>query len=311
MQERRIGTSGLRVSAVGLGCNNIGRLLDLENSRALVHRALDMGITLFDCADVYGNRGGSEKMLGDILGARRQDIVLITKFGKRMDDAGRKTGGSRRYIIEACEASLKRLKTDWIDLYMMHEPDPNTPIEESLSALDDLVRQGKIRYTGSSHFAAWQNVEAHWVAELKGFNHFITNEDEYSVLHRGAELELLPAARACGGSILPYYPLASGMLTGKYRAGEAPPTGSRMQRAERDYMSQFFTPDNWARLERLTAFAESRGHTILELAVSWLLAKPIVGSVIAGATKPQQVEANVRAADWIMTHEEVEMIDAL
>ncbi len=311
MQERNIGKSGLRVSAVGLGCNNIGRLLDLENSRGLVHKALDLGITLFDCADVYGGRGGAETLLGQILGDRRKDIVLVTKFGKRMDDAGRKIGGSRRYIVEACEASLKRLKTDWIDLYMMHDPDPRTPVEESLRALDDLVRQGKVRYTGSSHFAAWQHVEAHWTAKSNGLNSFIACEDEYSALHRGAERELLPAARACGMGILPYYPLASGMLTGKYKRDAAMPQGSRMQRAERDYASHFFTEANWARVEKLSAYAESRGRTLLELAVSWLLAKPVVGSVIAGATRPDQVEANVKAAAWTLTAEEAKAIDAL
>ena len=311
MQERNIGTSGLRVSAVGLGCNNIGRLLDLENSRSLVHKALDLGVTLFDCADVYGGRGGCETMLGEILGARRKDIVLITKFGKRMDDAGRKMGGSRRYVIEACEASLKRLKTDWIDLYMMHDPDPKTPIDETLRALDDLVRQGKVRYTGSSHYEAWRNVEAHWTAKQNGLNHFIACEDEYSALHRDAERELLPAARACGMGMLPYYPLASGMLTGKYSADAAMPQGSRMQRAERDYAGQFFNEANWRRLEQLTSYAQSRGRTILELAVSWLLANPTVGSVIAGATKPEQVEANVNAARWQLTMDERAAIDAL
>ena len=311
MQQRNIGQSGLRVSAVGLGCNNIGRLLDLEDSRELVHKALDLGIDLFDCADVYGGRGGAETMLGEILRERRKDIVLITKFARRMDDAGRKVGGSRRYIIEACEASLKRLKTDWIDLYMMHDTDPRTPIEESLRALDDLVRQGKVRYTGSSHFAAWQNVEAHWTAKHNGLTHFIACEDEYSALHRGVEEELIPAARACGVGLLPYYPLASGMLTGKYKAGAPLPQGSRMQRAERDYESQFFTEENWARVERLNAYAQSCGHTLLELAMSWLLAKPIVGSVIAGATRPEQVEANVKAAGWKMSQEEIAAIDAL
>ena len=311
MQERNVGASGLRVSAVGLGCNNIGRLLDREGSRAIVHKALDLGVTLFDCADVYGGRGGAELLLGELLGDRRKDIVLVTKFGKRMDEAGRKTGGSRRYIIEACEASLKRLKTDWIDLYQMHDPDPRTPVEESLRALDDLVRQGKVRYCGASHYAPWQHVEAHWTARSARLNRFICCEDEYSVLHRDVERELLPAARACGMGILPYYPLASGMLTGKYQRSAAPPAGSRMQRAERDYASHFFTEANWARIDKLAAYAQSRGHTLLELAVSWLLTKPIVASVIAGATRAEQVEANVKAANWMMSEAEARDIDAL
>ena len=311
MQERNIGNSGLRVSAVGLGCNNIGRLLDLEASRAIVHKALDLGITLFDCADVYGGRGGAETLLGQILGARRKDIVLVTKFGKKMDADGRLMGGSRRYIMSAVEASLQRLKTDWIDLYQMHDPDARTPIEESLRALDDLVRQGKVRYIGCSHYAAWQLVESQWISRSNGLSRFIACEDEYSLLHRHAETDLFPAMQAHAMGLLPYYPLASGLLTGKYRRGETPPAGSRMARGERDYAGRFFTAENWTRVEALTAFARERGHSLLDLALSWLCANPIVGSVIAGATRPDQVEANVKAAAWALRQEDLREIDRL
>ena len=311
MRERNLGKSGLRVSTVGLGCNNIGRLLDLEASRALVHKALDLGITLFDCADVYGGRGGAETLLGEILGPRRKDIVLITKFGKKMDAEGRLMGGSRRYIMSAVEASLKRLKTDWIDLYQMHDPDPHTPVEESLRALDDLVRQGKVRYIGCSHYAAWQLVESQWLSRANGLSRFIACEDHYSLLQRRAEADLVPAMQAHGVGLLPYYPLASGLLTGKYRRGEALPAGSRMARGERDYAGLFFTEENWNRVEALTDFAHARGHSLLDLALSWLAANPIVGGVIAGATRPDQVEANVKAASWSLTPEDLREIDRL
>jgi aryl-alcohol dehydrogenase-like predicted oxidoreductase len=311
MHERNLGNSGLRVSTVGLGCNNFGRLLDLEATRAVVHEALDLGITLFDCADVYGRRGGGETLLGEVLGPRRKDIVLVTKFGKKMDEEGRLAGGSRRYIISAAEASLRRLKTDWIDLYQMHDPDPRTPIEESLRALDDLVRQGKVRYIGCSHHSGWQLVEAQWVSRTRHLTRFIACEDEYSLLERRAERDLLPAMTAHGVGLLPYYPLASGLLTGKYRRGETLPAGSRMARAERDYAGQFFTEENWNLVEALSAFAKERGHSLLDLALSWLCANPIVGSAIAGATRADQVEANVKAAAWRLSAEELAEIDRL
>jgi aryl-alcohol dehydrogenase-like predicted oxidoreductase len=311
MQERNIGNSGLRVSTVGLGCNNFGRLLELEATRSIVHKALDVGITLFDCADVYGRRGGAETLLGEVLGPRRKDVVLVTKFGKKMDDEGRLMGGSRRYIVSAAEASLKRLKTDWIDLYQMHDPDPRTPIEESLRALDDLVRQGKVRHIGCSHYAAWQIVEAQWVSRAGGLSRFIACEDEYSLLQRRAETSLFPAMKAHGMGLLPYYPLASGLLTGKYSRNRPPPEGSRMARAERDYAGKFFTPGNWSRVEALTNFAREHGKSLLDLALSWLAANRLVGSVIAGATRPDQVEANVKAVSWALTPQDLGDIDRL
>jgi aryl-alcohol dehydrogenase-like predicted oxidoreductase len=308
MEQRYLGRSGLKVSEVGLGCNNFG-VLDIEASRKVVHRALDLGVTLFDTADVYGNRGGSETQLGEILGARRKDIVLATKFGMPMDDAG-STGASRRYIVSAVEASLKRLKTDWIDLYQVHRPDPETPIEETLSALDDLVRQGKVRYVGCSNFAAWQVVDAQWTASDRRLGHFVSAQDEFSLLVRDIERELVPALAAKGLGLLPYFPLASGFLTGKYARGAEMPAGTRMALMKR-LSDRFMTDKNWQTVEKLEAFCTHRGHTMLELAFNWLLAKPVVASVIAGATKPEQIEANVKAVGWKLTPEELAEIDGL
>jgi aryl-alcohol dehydrogenase-like predicted oxidoreductase len=312
MQLRNVGKSGLRVSAIGLGCNNFGRPVDLEGSRAIIHKALDLGVTLLDCGDVYGRRGGAEKILGEVLGSRRKDIVLVTKFGRPMDSEGRLKGGSRRYIMTAVEASLQRLKTDWIDLYQYHLVDPLTPVEETLRALDDLVHQGKVRYIGCSHMPAWQVVDARWTARSNNLAPFVACEDEYSLLARGIERELLPAMKEHGLGLLPYYPLASGLLTGKYKRGAPLPADSRFAViTERDYVGQFMTDTNWTRLERLTAFAEQRGYKLLDVAISWILARPLVASVIAGATKPEQVEANVKAAALTLTAEDMAELDKI
>jgi len=312
MQERNVGKSGLRVSAIGLGCNNFGRPVDLEGSRAVIHKALDLGITLFDCGDVYGRRGGAEKILGEVLGARRKDIVLVTKFGRPMDSEGRLKGGSRRYIMSAVEASLQRLKTDWIDLYQYHLVDPLTPIEETLRALDDLVRQGKVRYIGCSHMPAWQVVDAVWTSRSNNLARFIACEDEYSLLGRGIERELLPAMEQVELGLLPYYPLASGLLTGKYKRGQPLPADSRFAViTERDYVGQFMSETNMARIERLTTFAERRGYKLLDVAISWLYAQPLVASVIAGVTKPEQVEANVKAVALKLTAEDMAELDKI
>ena len=227
MKRRNLGKSGLRVSLVGLGCNNFGGRIDLEASRRVVHKALDLGITLFDTADSYGNLGGSETILGQVLGERRKDIVLATKFGQAMDPAGNLKGASRRYILSAVEASLRRLQTDWIDLYQLHIPDPLTPLEETMRALDDLVHQGKVRYIGCSNLPAWQVVEAQWISRELGIQAFASCQDEYSLLVRNIEKELLPAMQAHGLGLLPYFPLASGMLTGKYKRNAPVPEGSR------------------------------------------------------------------------------------
>jgi aryl-alcohol dehydrogenase-like predicted oxidoreductase len=310
MKQQNLGRSGLKVSLVGLGCNNFGGRLDLAGSKAVVHKALDVGVTLFDTADIYGNRGGSETALGEILGARRKDIVLATKFGGPMDEPGGLKGGSRRYIMTAVEASLKRLKTDWIDLYQFHFPDPQTPMEETLRALDDLVRHGKVRYIGCSNQPAWRVVESVWTARQAGIAGFVSCQDEYSLVYRKPEADLIPAMNAYGLGLLPYYPLASGLLTGKYRRGDNLPPGTRFAN-NAALAPRYLTERNWERVEGLRAFAESRGKTLVQLAFSWLAARPAVSSVIAGAMTPEQVETNVASASWSLTAEEMQEIDKL
>ena len=309
MELRYVGDSGLRVSKVGLGCNNFADRSDFEASRRVIDAAIDHGITFFDTADVYGRRGGSEDYLGQILGAeRRQKIVLATKFSIPMDDEGRLSGGSRAYVMQAVEASLRRLKTDWIDVYMLHMPDPRTPIEETLRALEDLIRQGKVRYIGCSNLSAWQLVEAHWTARTTGSARFIAASNEYSLVKRGVENDILPVARKYGIGFLPYFPLASGLLTGKYRRDTPPPQGSRFDTTPR--LGKPYA-DAYETVERLTAFAEERGRSLLELAFSWLLSQPMVPSIIAGATSAEQVAQNVRAADWVLSSDELAEIDKL
>lgn len=310
MELRKLGKSGLQVSVVGLGCNNFGMKIDLEASRKVVDQALELGITLFDTADIYGNRGSSETFLGQILGARRKAIVLATKFGMQMDRAGVLKGGSRRYIMAAVEDSLTRLKTDWIDLYQIHTPDPLTPIEETLRTLDDLVRAGKVRYIGCSNLPAWQVVEAQWTARQLGLNAFVSCQDEYSLLVRGPDRDLIPAMESYGLGLLPFFPLASGLLTGKYRRDSAPPAGTRLAMME-PLAKRYMSDANWPIVEQLEQFASERGHTILELAFSWLAARPTVASVIAGATAPEQVAQNVKAVGWSLTAEELTAIDRI
>lgn len=310
MQFRNLGRSGLRVSLVGLGCNNFGARIDDAAAQAVIHKALDLGITLFDTADVYGERGGSETTMGKILGERRKDIVLASKFGMPMDAEETLKGGSRRYIVSAVEASLKRLKTDWLDLYQLHRPDPLTPIEETLDALDDLVRAGKVRYIGCSNLAAWQVVDAQWTAQMKGLAAFVSAQDEYSLVERSIEKELVPALTAHGLGLLPYFPLASGLLTGKYRRNAPLPEGARLTKTQR-LADRYLTEANWAVAEKLGDFAAAHGKSLLELAFSWLAARAPVASVIAGATRPEQVEANVKAAGWALTPEDLAEIDRL
>ena len=310
MEQRRLGKSGLEVSLVGLGCNNFGGRADFEATRKVVHKALDLGITLFDTADIYGNRGGSEDFLGQLLGDRRKDIVLASKFGMAMDDVGKLMGASRRYIMSEVEASLRRLRTDWIDLYQLHQPDPLTPIEETLRAMDDLVRQGKARYIGCSNLNAWQTVEALWTSKQLNLNAFISYQNEYSLLVRDIDLELIPAMQAYGLGLLPFFPLASGLLTGKYKRNAPMPQGARLTNTKA-IANRYLTDENWSIVERLESFSDKRGHSLLELAFSWLAARPTVSSIIAGATKPEQLEQNVRAADWKLTPEDLAEIDQL
>jgi aryl-alcohol dehydrogenase-like predicted oxidoreductase len=298
MRYRRLGASGLSVSVVGLGTNNFGTRIDLAASSSVVHAALDSGVTLFDTADAYGK---SEEFLGRALGGRRGDAIIATKVGAatrlRGVDNGEDWGarGGRRYLLRAVESSLRRLDTDWIDLLQLHEPDPLTPIEETLSVLDHLVQSGKVRYLGHSKFAAWQAVDAHWVASVRGFAPFISAQNEYNLLNTGAEVELIPALDRLGVGLLPYLPLAGGLLTGKYRRDEPVPHNSRIaaRSAEASLTDAMF-----ARLSRLERFAQQRGRTLLEVAIGGLAARPTVASVIAGATSVEQVLANVDAGCW-------------
>jgi aryl-alcohol dehydrogenase-like predicted oxidoreductase len=308
MELRNLGTSGLRVSLVGLGCNNFGWRIGLEDSRKVVHRALDLGITLLDTADIYGEKGGSETALGEILGTRRKDIVLATKFGMPMGDSEWLKGASRRRVMAAAEESLKRLKTDWIDLYQLHQPDPRTPIEETLRALDDLVRQGKVRYVGCSNLPGWQVADAQWTAKAANLNAFISCQDEYSLLMRGIERELLPAAARFGLGLLPFFPLACGLLTGKYRGGA--PKDARLAHVQR-FADKYMTERNLKLVDRLDDWAKARGRSLLELAFSWLAAHPATSSVIAGATKPEQLEQNVKAVGWTLSAEELAEVDRM
>lgn len=310
MQKRRLGTSTLEVSVVGLGGNNFGGRIDFEASQRVVHAAIDRGINLIDTADSYGNRGGSEEELGRILGARRKEIVLASKFGLQMDDAGKLKGASRRYIMQAVEASLTRLRTDWLDLYQLHRPDPQTPIEETLRALDDLVRQGKVRFIGCSNLSAQQLIEAQDTAQRLKLAAFVSCQDEYSLLVRDIERELLPAAKARGLGVLPYFPLASGLLTGKYKRGAPMPRGSRLSKIPR-HADDFMTERNWRIVGELEAFVARRSRSMLELAFSWLLSHDAVASVIAGATSPEQVEQNIRVAGWTLSTDEVAEIDRI
>ena len=306
MEFRRLGNSGLVVSAVGLGTNNLGMKLDEQQSREVVHAALDSGITLFDTADSYGT---SEERLGQLLEGRRDDVVLATKFGGDVRRRGLSNGedwgarGSRRYVLRAVEASLRRLRTDWIDLYQLHHPDPSTPLEETLGALSDLVRAGKVRYVGSSNLRGWQVAHAEWLARTRGFERFVSAQNEYSWLQRGIEHDLVPALVEYGIGLLPYFPLASGLLSGKYRRGEPPPAGSRLAAWGRE---ADLTDETFDVLEALTSFAASRGVELLDVAIGGLAARPAVASVIAGATSREQVARNVAAGSWRPSAEDLE-----
>ncbi|HYB90127.1 MAG TPA: aldo/keto reductase [Candidatus Binataceae bacterium] len=310
MEYRYLGKSGLQVSAIGLGCNNFGMRCDAEQTRAVVHRALDEGITLFDTADVYGGRGVSEDLLAKALGNRRNDVIVATKFGMPMGDGPYLRGGSRRYIMAAAEASLKRLATDYIDLYQIHQPDPATPQQETLEALDALVRSGKVRYVGCSNFAGWQLADAMWTSRAGGLAAYISAQNLYNLLDRRVERELVPACRHFGVGILPYFPLASGFLTGKYRRGAEPPKGTRLALMGR-MAGQYLTDANFTALESLEEFARAHDHTMVELATSWLACQPEVSSVISGATRPEQVAENVNAGNWKLTANELADIDKI
>ena len=298
MKFRHLGNSGLRVSQIGLGCNVFGPM-DNDRAKSVIHKAIDSGINFFDTADVYGGRGKSEEQIGNLLGDRRKEIVLATKFAMPMSDDGAKRGGSRRYVMQAVEDSLRRLKTDWIDLYQMHAYDPGTPIEETLRALDDLVRQGKVRYIGCSNHPAWRVVESAWTAKTNSLNPFISTQNGYSLINRAIEADIIPAAEAYGLGVIPYSPLAGGLLSGKYKKGEDAPAGTRLSRP--GYGARVLSDKNLDRVEKLRGWAAERGKTTLEVAFAWLLSHKAISSVIAGATLPEQIEQNVAAGDYELT----------
>ena len=308
---RRLGHSGLAVSVVGLGTNNFGMKIGIEESRAVVHAALDHGVNLFDTSDSYGD---SEERLGEILQGNRDDVLIATKFGSDVRRLGQDNGvdwgarGSRRYVRRAVENSLRRLRTDWIDLYQLHRPDPGTPIEETLSALNDLVSEGKVRYLGHSNFTGWQAADAEWTARTRNLERFISAQNEYSWLKRGIETDLVPALEHYGIGLLPYFPLASGLLTGKYRRGEPAPEGSRIQAWGRQ---ADLTDSTFDVVEQLEAFAADRAITLLDVAIGGLAAQPAVSSVIAGATSPEQVVANVKAGEWRPTADDLAELDRI
>ncbi len=309
MKYRRLGRSGLEVSVVGIGCNNFGRTVDAEGTARVVHAALDCGITFFDTADSYG-QGLSEEYLGRALRGRRHEAVIATKVGWELGPGPNQRGASRARVLSGIEASLRKLATDYVDLYQIHRWDPNTPLEETLEALADVVRQGKARYVGCSNFAAWQLTWSLWLADRRGWPSFVTVQPEYSLLNRAVERELLPACQAFGIGVIPYFPLAGGLLTGKYREHEPPPPGTRF--ALLPHMRErFATPRNFEAVRRLEGWARERGRALSELAIAWLLARPMVCTVIVGATSPEQVQANARATEWELTLQEVEEVASL
>lgn len=309
MKLRRVGNSELSVSEIGLGCNNFGFTTSDDIATTIVDAALDRGVTLFDTAPVYGaSFGASELFLGKVLGSRRKDVVLTTKFGMKADYSRDTSGAS---VIQDLEDSLKRLQTDYIDLYLLHWSDGITPIEETLRALEELVSAGKVRYVGCCNLPAWRVIEAKWVSKTEKLCDFIVTQDEYSLANRSAEAQLLPALNEYQMGLIPYGPLANGLLSGKYSTDAAPPADSRLGKNIWNMGDRFLTPENLALAGRLKQFAEQRGHTLLELAVSWLLANPNVCSVIAGARTLEQFEMNSSAGNWVLSEEELQSVDQL
>lgn len=305
MQKCELGQSGIEVSSIGLGCNNFG-YFSAPAAATVIHKALDLGVTFFDTADVYGT-GVSEMNLGRALGPRRRDVVIATKFGMPMGEG--KAGGSAAYVKEACEASLGRLGTDWIDLYQIHRPDPATPIEETMRALSELVSAGKVRAVGCSNLSPRQVIEANEALRSNGNCGLVSAQDEYSLLERGIERDLIPVLNEHRMSLLPYFPLASGMLTGKYQRGVVS-TGTRLS-AMKHLADKYMTDTNWSIVDDLTEFCAARGRTLLELAFAWLRARSFLASIIAGATRTEQLAANVAAADWVLTADELAAVDTM
>jgi aryl-alcohol dehydrogenase-like predicted oxidoreductase len=303
MQYRSLGRSGVKVSVIGIGCNQFGGKVDVAGTQAIVNQALEVGINFFDTADVYGNRGGSEEYLGVALAGQWERVVLATKGRSQMGEGPNDQGMSRYHLQNAVEASLRRLKTDHIDLYQIHAWDETTPAEEMLRALDDMVRVGKVRYIGASNFSAWQLAHCNTLAELKSWESFVTIQPHYHMLEREIERELIPYCQWANVGILPYFPLAGGFLTGKYVRGQAAPSGSRGEKSP--YVQRYMTDKNYDVVDKLSAFASARGKDMHALAFAWLLGQPQMTSVIAGATSPAQVTANAATADWALTADEL------
>ena len=306
MEYRYLGNSGLKVSAIGLGTNNFGRRLDADDSALVINHALDMGVNMIDTSNSYGD-GYSEEYIGRALKGKRDSAIIATKVSSTVGEGPNDGGNSRQHIMAEVENSLRRLQTDYIDLYQIHWHDPNVPIEETLRALDDLVRQGKVRYLGCSNFTSWQVCEAAWTSRTLGISEFASVQPRYSLMERAIETELIPFCESYGLGILPYYPLANGFLTGKYRRGEVAPEGTRLAESDRG----MFTDANFDLLERLEAFCTARGHTVLELAFAWLLANPAISSVIAGATRVEQIIGNAKAASWQLTPYELAEVNGI
>jgi aryl-alcohol dehydrogenase-like predicted oxidoreductase len=308
MEYRRLGDSGLKVSALGLGTNNFGERLGEQESVRVVHAALELGINFIDTANRYGG-GHSEEFIGKALKGKRKQALIGTKFGRVSGKGPNNSGGSRWHIMRAVEASLRRLETDYIDVYQMHVADPETPIEETLQALDDLIRQGKVLYIGCSSFASWQLCEAIWTARMRNLQSFVSVQPPYNLLEREIEEELVPLCRRYNIGIIPYHPLAAGFLTGKYRPGKPIPPGTRFALTPRH--NHFFGERNFALLEKLERFAEERSRSVGELALAWLLANPLVATIIAGASNPEQLSVNLKALDWKLTAGDLKEIDQI
>ena len=309
MQYRQLGSAGVRVSTIGLGTNQFGGKVDARGVDALLGRAVELGVTFVDTADIY-QRGRSEETIGAALtGTRRRQLFLATKVGMRTDDGPNGVGASRQRILDGIDGSLARLKTDYVDLYQIHQWDEDTPLEETLQALDDVVRRGKARYVGASNFAAWQLAQANLVAEMGGLTPFATIQPHWHLFERDVEREMVPYCESDGVGIIPYFPLAGGVLTGKYRRGEPVPDGSRG--ATSKYVKGYLTEANYARLEKLEAFAGERRRSLTELAVAWLLRHELVASVIAGATAPDHLDASASAHDWELDDDELAAIETI
>lgn len=308
MEYRQLGSAGVRVSVIGLGTNQFGGKVDQAGVNNIIDAAIDLGINLIDTADVYTG-GNSETTLGVALKGRWDKVVLATKVFNPMGSGPNDMGSSRYHIMNGVEASLRRLQSDHIDLYQLHRWDETTPIEESLRALDDLVRSGKVRYIGASNFAAWQLARANLLAEVRGWSSFVTIQNHYHMFERGIEQEVLPYATQYKVGVLPYFPLAGGFLTGKYEEGKPAPAGSRGE--NNAYVQRYMTPENYAKVRQMTAWAEERGHSMAELAHAWLLAHPAVCSVISGATKVEQIQANAKSAEWALSEAELTEINQI